>query len=165
MKTLEGTNPSAHGAHVYIGPAGSRSGLGRSIVTIVQPAESLLRMDPTRSYGRHPAFRCPFLKSEMRTVLMMVTNILGEQSLQMAFIQRNNLVQQMSPTASHPTLRDAILPGTPEGSSVAGELLFHPRFLGIPRPATILRCAIWWFFSSIFLLPWSACSDLAVSVP
>ena len=94
--------------HTYIGPAGSRSGLGRSIVTMVQPAESLLRMDPTRSYGAHPAFRCPFLESEMRTVLMMVTNILGEQSLQMAFIQRNNLVQQVSPTASHPTLRDAI---------------------------------------------------------
>jgi hypothetical protein len=27
---------------------------------------------------------------------MMVTNILPEQSLQMAFIQRNNLVQQVS---------------------------------------------------------------------
>ncbi len=48
---------------------------------------------------------------------------------------------------------------------VAGELLFHPRFLRIPRLATILRRAIWWFFSSISLLPWPACSDLAVSVP
>ena len=36
---------------------------------------------------------------------------------------------------------------------VAGELLFHQRFLRIPRPATILRRAIWWFFSSISLLP------------
>jgi len=48
---------------------------------------------------------------------------------------------------------------------VAGELLFHPRFLRIPHPATILRCATWRFLSSISLLPWSACSDLAVSVP
>jgi hypothetical protein len=45
---------------------------------------------------------------------MMVTNILGAQSLQMAFIQGNNLVQQVWSTASHPTLRDAILPGTSE---------------------------------------------------
>ena len=45
----------------------------------------------------------------MRAVLMMVTNILGEQSLQMAFIQRNNVVQQVSSTASHPPLREAIL--------------------------------------------------------
>ena len=114
MKTLEGTSPSARGAHVYKGPAESRSELGRSIVTMVQPAESLLRKDPTPSYGTNPAVRCPLLKSEMRAVLMMVTNILGEQSLQMAFIQRNNVVQQVSSTASHPPLRDAILPWTSE---------------------------------------------------
>ena len=49
--------------------------------------------------------------------------------------------------------------------AVAGELLFRSRFLRIPRLATILRCAMWCFFSSISLLRWSACSDLAVSVP
>ena len=89
-------------------------GLGRSIVTMVQPAESLLRQDPTRSYRTNPAVRCPLLKSEMRAVLMMVTNILREQSLQMAFIQRNNVVQQVSSAASHPPLRDTVLPRTPE---------------------------------------------------
>src|SRR6266404_3948899 len=94
MKTLEDTNPSARGAHIYKGPAESRCGLGRSIVTMVQPAQSFLRKDPTRSYGTNPAVRCPLVKSEMRAVLMMVTNILGEQSLQMEFIQRNNVVQR-----------------------------------------------------------------------
>jgi hypothetical protein len=48
---------------------------------------------------------------------------------------------------------------------VAGELLFLPRFLRIPRPATILRCAIWPFFSSISLPSWLGCSVLAASVP
>ncbi len=48
---------------------------------------------------------------------------------------------------------------------VAGELLFRPRFLRIPRLAAIFRCVIWWFFSPISLLPWPACSDLAVSIP
>src|SRR5258705_1143572 len=57
----------------------------------------------------------------MRAVLMMVTNILGEQSFQMAFIQRNNVVQQVSPTASHPPLRDAILPWTSECSSLGND--------------------------------------------
>ena len=52
----------------------------------MQPAEAVLNKDPTRSYRANPAVRCPFLKSEMGAVLMMVTNILGEQSLQMAFI-------------------------------------------------------------------------------
>ena len=79
MKTLEGTNGSAlGGAYVYKGPAESRYELGRSIVTMVQPAESLLGKDPTRSHGTNPALRCPLLKSEMRAILMVVTNILGE---------------------------------------------------------------------------------------
>src|SRR6202140_2657016 len=75
---------------------------------MVQPAESLLRKDPTPSYGTNPAVRCPLLKPEMRAVLMMVMNIRREQSLQMAFIQRNHVVQQVSSTASHPPLRDEI---------------------------------------------------------
>jgi len=45
---------------------------------MVQPAESLLGKDPTRSHGTNPALRCPLLKSEMRAILMVVTNILGE---------------------------------------------------------------------------------------
>src|SRR6266436_1524796 len=57
----------------------------------------------------------------MRTVLMMVTNILREQSLQMVFIQRNHVVQQVSSAASHPALRDPILPWTPEGSSLGND--------------------------------------------
>ena len=87
---------------------------GSPIVTMVQPADSLLRKGPTRSYGTSPAVRWSLLKPEMRAVLVIVTKILREQSLQMAFIQRNNVVQQVSSTASHPPLRDAILPWTPE---------------------------------------------------
>jgi hypothetical protein len=38
---------------------------------MMQPAESLLRKNLTRSYGTNSAVRCPLLKSEMRAVLMM----------------------------------------------------------------------------------------------
>src|SRR5208283_2182530 len=78
---------------------------------MVQPAGPLLRNDWTRSYGTNPAVRCPLLKAEMRSVLMLVKNIRCEQSLQMAFIHSDHVVQQISPAASHPALRDAILPG------------------------------------------------------
>ena len=44
---------------------------------MVQPADSLLRKDPTRSNGTNPAVRGALLKSEMRAVFMMVTNILA----------------------------------------------------------------------------------------
>jgi hypothetical protein len=81
---------------------------------MVQPADSLLSKDPTRSYRTNPAVRCPLLKSKMRAVLVMVSNILREQSLHMAFIQGNNVVQKVSSAACHPPLRDAILPGKPE---------------------------------------------------
>ena len=81
---------------------------------MAQPGESFLRKDPIRSCGTNPAIRCPLLKSAIRAVLMMVTNILAEQSLEMAFIQLNSVVQQVSSAASNPTLRDAILPWTPE---------------------------------------------------
>jgi hypothetical protein len=43
---------------------------------------------------------------------------------------------------------------------MAGELLFRPSFLRALRLASIVRCAIWRFLSSISLLPCSACSDL-----
>jgi hypothetical protein len=48
---------------------------------------------------------------------------------------------------------------------VAGELLLRACFLGILRPATILRCAILMFFSSITSPLWPGCSDQAASVP
>jgi hypothetical protein len=39
----------------------------------------------------------------------------------MAFIHSDNVVQQVPSAASHPPLRDAILPGTPEGSSLGND--------------------------------------------
>ena len=51
----------------------------------------------------------------MRAVLMVVVNILREQSLEMAFIHRDNVVQQVSSATFDPTLRHTVLPGTLEG--------------------------------------------------
>ena len=45
----------------------------------------------------------------------------------MMFNQRNNMVQQIAPATSHPALRNAILPWTPEGSSPGNDPCgFHP---------------------------------------
>jgi hypothetical protein len=52
----------------------------------------------------------------MRAVLMVVANILREQSLEMAF-HRDNVVQQVSSAAFDPTLRYAILPRAFKGRS------------------------------------------------
>ena len=42
LEGVEGANPRVRGAHIYKGPVENRSGLCRSIVTMVQPSESLL---------------------------------------------------------------------------------------------------------------------------
>ena len=57
----------------------------------------------------------PLQESEMRAVLMVVT--LREQTFQMAFLHRNDLIQQISSAASHPMLRYTILPRPFEGRS------------------------------------------------
>ena len=74
MKTLEGTNPSARGApHIFATYIKDRrkvdSDLGRLIVTMVEPAESLLGEDSTQATERILPSGVPF-QSEMRAVLM-----------------------------------------------------------------------------------------------
>src|SRR6202030_2121144 len=86
-----------------------------SIVTVMQPAEPLMRQDATRGDGTHPVAWCSLPESEMRAVFVVITNVLREQSLQMPFIHRNDVIQQVSSAAFDPTLRDSILPGTFEG--------------------------------------------------
>ena len=50
----------------------------------------------------------------MRSVVVVVTNILAHQPLQMTFIQRDHMVEQISAAVADPMFRNAILPGTSE---------------------------------------------------
>src|SRR6516164_1124058 len=68
----------------------------------------------------------------MRAVLVVIANIVEQKSPQMAFVHRNNVIQQLPPTAFDPTLRYPVLPWTlergldrlnPEGSHCSGNLL------------------------------------------
>ena len=96
----------------YILRTGGKSfGLCRPIVTMAQPAQSLLGKHPTRSFAARSAPRCSLLKSKVRAVLMMVGTY-SEQSLQVPLVQSNHVVQQVASAAPHPALRDAILPRT-----------------------------------------------------
>ena len=57
-----------------------------------------------------------FLEAEMRAVLVLVADVFREQPLQMAFIEYDDVVQEVAAAAFHPALGDAILPGASEGS-------------------------------------------------
>src|ERR1035438_5831870 len=60
-----------------------------------------------------PASRRLLVQPEVGSVVVIVGNVLGDESLQMALIQRDHMVEQVAAAASDPTLGDPILPGTP----------------------------------------------------
>ena len=53
----------------------------------------------------------------MGPVLVVVAHILGHQELQVALIEHNHMIQQLSPATSHPTLCNAVLPRTAKGGA------------------------------------------------
>ena len=83
---------------------------------MMQPAESLVRKNATRSFGRNPAVRCSLPESEMGAIVVVVADIFGDQPSQMTFIQGNDVIQQIVAATTDPTLRHAVLPRTFEGS-------------------------------------------------
>jgi hypothetical protein len=53
----------------------------------------------------------------MCAVLVVVANILGEQAFRVAFVNRDHVVQELTPATPYPALCDSILPGTFERSA------------------------------------------------
>jgi hypothetical protein len=47
----------------------------------MEPAESLLRKDATGGYGTRSVVRCSLPESKMRAVVMIVADIISEQTL------------------------------------------------------------------------------------
>jgi hypothetical protein len=91
------------------------SRLGSAIVAVVQPAESVMRQDGTRGSGTASKVRRFLRQLEMRAVFVVVADVFREQPFQMAFIQPDNVIQQIASAAFDPRLRNTILPGTFEG--------------------------------------------------
>jgi hypothetical protein len=50
----------------------------------------------------------------MRAILVVVANILREPAFQVAFVNCNDVIQEITPATSYPTLCDSILPRTLE---------------------------------------------------
>lgn len=89
---------------------------------MMQPAESLVRKNATRSCGRNPAVRCSLPESEVGAIVVVVADIFGDQPSQMTFIQGNDVIQQIVAATTDPTLRHAVLPRTFEGSPYGTDL-------------------------------------------
>jgi hypothetical protein len=91
-------------------------------------------------------------QSEMRAVLMVVANILREQAFQVAFVNCDDVIQEITPATPYPTLCHSILPRTfergadrirPQGSNRCEDL---QSILGItikddePRSGSKWKC-------------------------
>ena len=91
--------------------------LGSPVVTMMQPTESFLRNDTAGVRGTSPPRWRSLPESEVCAVLVVVANVVGEKSLQMGFVHRNDVIQQVSPTPFDPPLRHRVLPSTLERGS------------------------------------------------
>ena len=69
-----------------------------------------------------PTPGCLLIQSEVCAVVVVVREVIGEESLQMSLVQRNDMVEQFASAASDPTLRDAVLPRALDGGLHARDL-------------------------------------------
>src|ERR1035438_796063 len=82
------------------------------VIAVMQPAHALLANHRALFQRACPASRRLLLQPQVRSVVVIIGNVLREESLQMTLIQRDYVVEQVAAAASDPTLGDAILPGT-----------------------------------------------------
>lgn len=52
----------------------------------------------------------------MRAIFVMVADVFREQPFKMAFVESDDVIQQVAAAAANPAFRDAILPRASEGS-------------------------------------------------
>jgi len=53
----------------------------------------------------------------MGPVFVVIADVIGKESLQVALVEGDNMVQQVTPTTLDPALRNSFLPRAPEGGS------------------------------------------------
>ena len=83
------------------------------VIAVMQPAHAPLANHRPLFQRACPTSRRLLVQPQVRSVVVIIGNVLGEESLQMTLIQRDYVVEQVAAAASDPTLGDPILPGTP----------------------------------------------------
>src|SRR5450759_5509090 len=82
------------------------------VIAVMQPAHALLADHCSLFQRACPTSRRLLVQPEVGSVVVIIGNVLRQESLQMALIQGDYVVEQVAAAASDPTLGDAILPGT-----------------------------------------------------
>jgi hypothetical protein len=96
----------------------------------VMQNSSHLRKEPTGSNGANSATWCLLLQTQVRRVFVVVADIVGRKPFQVSFIERDNMIQQITAPILDPTPRDAVLSRTFE----VGSHRPHPQGSDKRRP-------------------------------
>ena len=89
---------------------------------MMQTAEPWHGNDPAACIGISSAASRPawglLRQAKMRSVLVVVTDVLIHQAFQMPFIENDHMVEQIAAAVADPTLGNAVLPRTSEAGSL-----------------------------------------------
>jgi hypothetical protein len=75
---------------------------------MMQTAESRLSDHATASHCWHSRIGSSLVQTEMCSIFMIVSYIIGEEPFQMSFVHGDNVIQEISPTAPDPSLCDSV---------------------------------------------------------
>jgi hypothetical protein len=81
---------------------------------MLQPIEA--RNGDYRRVWRRPGLDRPPVRRVLfqrivRSIFVIVVHVISDQSAEMLFVQRDDVVENLSPATSHPSFRDSVLPG------------------------------------------------------
>src|SRR5437667_8257963 len=85
---------------------------GGSVVAMVQACEARPSENAPTTDGSDSTGGRALAQPDVRSVVVMVSDVLGHKSLQMPLVYRNNLVEEFAPATSNPPLGHAVLPRT-----------------------------------------------------
>ena len=58
----------------------------------------------------------------MSAVVVVIAKVVSKKSLQMAFVESDDVIEQIAAAASHPALGNPVLPGALDGSLLANDV-------------------------------------------
>lgn len=111
---------SSPGGFDFAGARVDRSKLGGEIVTMMKTAEPRHGNDFAVRVGVVPclpAGGCALCQSEVRPVVMIVSDVLLHESFQMALVEHDDMVEEIAAASANPAFGHAVLPGTANGSA------------------------------------------------
>lgn len=81
------------------------------VVAMVQTAPSRVGDYPAGCCSSGSATRRFLAQPKMRSVIMVIAHVIGEQLVQVSLVDSDNVVEQITAAASRPALSHSVLPG------------------------------------------------------